>query len=68
MDLIVHPAALVNHVLPDDQLFGPNVVGTAELIRLAITSRIKPFTYLSTVAVALSAIRVPSSKTVTSVT
>lgn len=54
VDLIVHPAALVNHVLPYDQLFGPNVVGTAELIRLAITARIKPVTYLSTVAVALS--------------
>jgi fatty acid CoA ligase FadD9 len=54
VDLIVHPAALVNHVLPYDQLFGPNVVGTAELIRLAITCRIKPVTYLSTVAVALS--------------
>ncbi|MER7849266.1 carboxylic acid reductase [Kitasatospora sp. NPDC096077] len=51
VDLIVHPAALVNHVLPYDQLFGPNVRGTAELIRLAVTSRIKQFTYLSTVAV-----------------
>ncbi|PWW63149.1 carboxylic acid reductase [Actinokineospora spheciospongiae] len=51
VDLIVHPAALVNHVLPYDQLFGPNVVGTAELIRMAITSRVKPFVYLSTVAV-----------------
>jgi fatty acid CoA ligase FadD9 len=54
VDEIVHPAALVNHVLPYDQLFGPNVVGTAELIRLAITGRIKPVTYLSTVAVAFS--------------
>jgi fatty acid CoA ligase FadD9 len=54
VDLIVHPAALVNHVLPYEQLFGPNVVGTAELIRLAITARIKPVTYLSTVAVAMS--------------
>lgn len=54
VDLIVHPAALVNHVLPYDQLFGPNVVGTAELIRLAISGRIKPITYLSTVAVAMS--------------
>jgi fatty acid CoA ligase FadD9 len=54
VDLIVHPAALVNHVLPYDQLFGPNVVGTAELIRLAITTRIKPITYLSTVAVAMT--------------
>ena len=54
VDLIVHPAALVNHVLPYDQLFGPNVVGTAELIRLAITTRIKPVTFLSTVSVAMS--------------
>lgn len=54
VDLIVHPAALVNHVLPYDQLFGPNVVGTAELIRLAISGRITPITYLSTVAVAMS--------------
>ncbi|MEX2984267.1 carboxylic acid reductase [Streptomyces sp. C36] len=51
VDLIVHPAALVNHVLPYGQLFGPNVLGTVELIRLAVTSRIKQFTYLSTVAV-----------------
>ena len=54
VDLIVHPAALVNHVLPYDQLFGPNVAGTAELIRLAITARIKPLTYLSSVAVAMT--------------
>ncbi|WP_067529442.1 carboxylic acid reductase [Nocardia uniformis] len=52
VDLIVHPAALVNHVLPYAQLFGPNVVGTAEVIRLALTARRKPVTYLSTVAVA----------------
>ena len=54
VDQIVHPAALVNHVLPYSELFGPNVVGTAEMIRLAITARIKPITYLSTVAVAMS--------------
>lgn len=53
VDLIVHTAALVNHVLPYDQLFGPNVVGTAELIRLAMTTRIKPITFLSTVVVAM---------------
>jgi len=50
VDLIVHPAALVNHVLPYRQMFGPNVVGTAEVIRLAITTRIKPVTYLSTLS------------------
>ena len=54
VDLVVHPAALVNHVLPYTQLFGPNVVGTAEVIRLAITTRIKPITYLSTIAVAMT--------------
>ena len=51
VDLIVDPAALVNHVLPYSQLFGPNVVGTAELIRVAVTTRIKPFVYLSTISV-----------------
>jgi fatty acid CoA ligase FadD9 len=54
VDLIVHAAALVNHVLPYEHLFGPNVVGTAEVIRLAITTRIKPVSCLSTVAVGMS--------------
>ncbi len=53
VDLIVHPAAFVNHVLPYAQLFGPNVVGTAELIRLAITHHLKPFNNVSTVAAAM---------------
>ena len=52
VDLIVHSAALVNHVLPYGQLFGPNVVGTAEVIRLALTNRRKPISFLSSVAVA----------------
>ena len=51
VDLIVHVAAMVNHVLPYSQLFGPNVVGTAEIIKLAITKRLKPVDYISTVAV-----------------
>jgi fatty acid CoA ligase FadD9 len=54
VDLIVHPAALVNHVLPYQQLFGPNVVGTAELIRLALTHKLKRFVNVSTVAVAFA--------------
>ena len=53
IDQIVHSAALVNHVLPYSQLFEPNVVGTAELIRLALTHRRKRFSYVSTVAVTL---------------
>jgi fatty acid CoA ligase FadD9 len=51
VDLIVDPAALVNHVLPYSELFGPNALGTAELIRLALTSKIKPYTYVSTIGV-----------------
>lgn len=52
VDAIMHVGALVNHVLPYEQLFGPNVVGTAELIRLAVTAKLKPFTYLSTIGIA----------------
>jgi amino acid adenylation domain-containing protein/thioester reductase-like protein len=51
VDLIVDPAALVNTVLPYRELFGPNVVGTAELIRIALTTKLKPYTYVSTSAV-----------------
>jgi len=51
VDLIVDPAALVNHVLPYSELFGPNALGTAELIRIALTTKIKPFVYVSTMAV-----------------
>jgi fatty acid CoA ligase FadD9 len=51
VDLIVDPAALVNHVLPYNELFGPNTLGTAELIRLALTTKQKPSMYVSTVGV-----------------
>jgi fatty acid CoA ligase FadD9 len=51
VDLIVDPAALVNHVLPYSQLFGPNALGTAELIRIALTTKRKPFIYVSTIGV-----------------
>ncbi|MBT2364984.1 thioester reductase domain-containing protein [Streptomyces sp. ISL-10] len=52
-DQIVHAAALVNHVLPYRRLFTPNVAATAELIALALTHRIKRFSYVSTVAAAM---------------
>jgi fatty acid CoA ligase FadD9 len=51
VDVIVDPAALVNHVLPYSELFGPNALGTAELIRIALTSKVKPYTYVSTIGV-----------------
>ncbi|RII96575.1 hypothetical protein DZF93_20680, partial [Clavibacter michiganensis subsp. insidiosus] len=52
VDLVAHAAALVNHVLPYPALFGPNVVGTAEVIRLAIAAGSVPVTFVSSVAVA----------------
>jgi amino acid adenylation domain-containing protein/thioester reductase-like protein len=48
VDLIVDSAALVNAVLPYSELFVPNVAGTAELIRIALTSKLKSYTYVST--------------------
>jgi glycopeptidolipid biosynthesis protein len=48
VDLIVDSAAFVNSVLPYWELFGPNVIGTAELIRFAMTSKLKPYTFVST--------------------
>lgn len=50
VDLIVHAGALVNHLLPYPDLFGPNVVGTAGLIRLALTGKPKRFAFVSTAA------------------
>jgi fatty acid CoA ligase FadD9 len=58
VDLIVHPAAHVNHLLPYSQLFGPNVVGTAEMIRLAITAKMKAVHYISTMGVTAVADRI----------
>jgi fatty acid CoA ligase FadD9 len=55
VDLIVHPGAHVNHVLPYNQLFTANVAGTAELIRLALTKRLKRFDYVSTLGVSIFA-------------
>ncbi|WP_395396998.1 carboxylic acid reductase [Novosphingobium sp. BL-8A] len=53
VDLVVHPGAHVNHRLPYTQLFQSNVAGTAELIRLALTTRLKHFDYVSTMGVML---------------
>ncbi len=50
VDHIVHPAALVNHVLSYQDLFAANVVGTAELVRLALTKRQKGIDFISSVA------------------
>jgi len=51
VDLIVHPGALVNHVYSYQQLFEPNVLGTAQLVRLALHGRRKRFDYVSSIGV-----------------
>jgi len=48
---IVHNGALVNHAFSYAQLFEPNVLGTVEMIRLALRRR-APLSLLSTVGVA----------------
>lgn len=51
VDRIVHAAALVNHVLDYEHLFGSNVAGTASLIGLALTDRQKAIDFVSSAAV-----------------
>jgi fatty acid CoA ligase FadD9 len=51
VDRVVHVGAHVNHLLPYDQLFGPNVVGTTELIKMALTGKMKALEYISTLGV-----------------
>ena len=51
VDRIAHVAALVNHRLGYQHLFAPNVAGTAEIVRLALTKRMKPLDFVSTEAV-----------------
>lgn len=51
VDRIVHPAALVNHLLDYEYLFDPNAAGTAALIELAVTHRLKPIDFVSSAAV-----------------
>ncbi|WP_167489430.1 AMP-binding protein [Vibrio ouci] len=52
VDTIVHAGALVNHVLPYRDCFEANVFGTAEVIRLALERKMKPLSFLSSIAVA----------------
>ena len=52
VDTIVHNGALVNHAFSYRQLFEPNVLGTVEVMKLAIATRIKALTFVSSVGVA----------------
>ncbi|MEP4050627.1 MAG: thioester reductase domain-containing protein [Litorimonas sp.] len=51
VDRVVHVAALVNHKLSYANLFDANVLGTAEIIKFALSKKLKPFDFVSTVAV-----------------
>ena len=64
IDLIYHPAALVNFIYPYSGLRAANVAGTRELIRLAGLSRGIPLHYVSTTAV-LAGLGMAGTRTVT---
>jgi fatty acid CoA ligase FadD9 len=51
VDRIVHSAALVNHVLGYEYVFGSNVAGTAALIGFALAGQQKAFDFVSSGAV-----------------
>ena len=51
VDSILHNAALVNHSLSYGALWEPNVLGTLEIMRFALSRRRKPLTFTSSVAV-----------------
>ena len=55
VDLVLHAGALVNHNLSYRELFGPNVLGTTNIMQFCLTppSKPKPLHYISTVAVAM---------------
>ncbi|MFM6022096.1 MAG: thioester reductase domain-containing protein [Dolichospermum sp.] len=51
IDAIYHSAALLNYVYPYSALKTANVLGTQEVLRLACQTKVKPFHYVSSVAV-----------------
>ncbi|BDA45159.1 Carboxylic acid reductase [Coccomyxa sp. Obi] len=51
VDTILHNGALVNHAFTYEQLFEPNVLGSVEVMRLALNQRKKALGFLSTVGV-----------------
>ena len=51
VSVVVHAGALVNHALSYPQLFDPNVLGTVEVMRLALRRR-APIGFVSTIGVA----------------
>ncbi|WGL97455.1 thioester reductase domain-containing protein [Arsenophonus sp. aPb] len=53
IDHIFHAGALVNHILPYQLLFETNVLGTAELIKLALVNHLKHFVFISSIIVVI---------------
>ncbi|BDA50881.1 Carboxylic acid reductase [Coccomyxa sp. Obi] len=51
LDTIVHNGALVNHAYSYEQLFEPNVLGSVEVMRVAMAKRKKELTFISSVGV-----------------
>ncbi len=51
VDAIVHNGAMVNHSFSYEQMFEPNVLGTMEVARLAISVRHKAIHFVSSLAV-----------------
>ncbi len=52
IDTVIHAGALVNHALGYDELFEPNVRGTAEIARFALHRAPKNVAFVSTVGLA----------------
>ncbi|MBM4251374.1 MAG: AMP-binding protein [Deltaproteobacteria bacterium] len=52
VDIVLHNGALVNHAFTYEQLYEPNVLGTAEIVRFAVAKKRKPLTFVSSVGVA----------------
>jgi len=55
VDLVLHAGALVNHNLSYRELFGPNVLGTTNIMQFCLSppSKPKPLHFISSVAVAM---------------
>ncbi|SDB91997.1 non-ribosomal peptide synthetase [Shouchella lonarensis] len=51
VDVIYHNGADVNFMMPYEQSRYPNVYGTKEIIRLAVSNKVKPLHYVSTLSV-----------------
>ncbi|PSK29589.1 non-ribosomal peptide synthetase [Nocardia seriolae] len=61
IEVVCHNGALVNHLEPYARMRDANVGGTAEVLRLAATTRVKPVHYVSTASLAAATAGEPPS-------